>query len=260
MWVALAATLLLPPQVAEGVPSGSSAKVWLGRNADYEQFLRTAKIERVEAIPVGVTKPQHAFFEPGGLAAGAVLKSLRPGIREGYWESYRSEIAAYELDRLLEMDMVPPTVERRLEGDPASAQLWVEGCRFLKDLQGQAAPNPMRWLRQVWRQRVFDGLIGNIDRNAGNLFVDPEWNLILIDHSRAFSGTHDVPFEKEMAHIDRPFYERIKALDEASLTKRVLPWLASKSEMHVLLKRRDKIVQIFERLAATKGEDAAFVP
>ena len=260
MWLALAAILLLASQEADVATAGASAKVWLGRNAEYEEFLRTAEIVRVVDIPQGVTKPRHAFFNPGGLAGGAVLKNLRPGFLNGFWESHKSEIAAYELDRLLEMDMVAPTVERRFEGDLQSAQLFVEGCRFLKDLHGQAAPNPMRWIRQVWRQRVFDGLIANIDRNAGNLFVDQEWNLILIDHSRAFTGTQNLPFEKEMAHIDRPFYARLKALDEKSLTAHLLPWLASKSEMHALLKRRDKIVHLFEQLAAAKGEDAAFVP
>ena len=37
----------------------------------------------------------------------------------GYWESYKSEIAAYELDKLLGLDMIPPTVERRVQGERA---------------------------------------------------------------------------------------------------------------------------------------------
>src|SRR5436190_14147352 len=78
----------------------ASSKVWLGREAEYEAFLQTAVIDHEEAIPVGVTKPRHVFFAPGGLAASAVFKPLQPGRTAGFFESYKSEIAAYELDKV----------------------------------------------------------------------------------------------------------------------------------------------------------------
>ena len=39
--------------------------------------------------------------------------------------------------------------------------------------------------------------------------------MVLIDHSRAFAQDR-MPFEKEMTRIDRAFFERLKALDEAA--------------------------------------------
>ena len=56
-------------------------------------------------------------------------RPLPPGLDRGFWQSYKSEIAAYELDKLLKMDMVPPTVERQLHGANGAAQLWVEKHR-----------------------------------------------------------------------------------------------------------------------------------
>ena len=91
-----------------------------------------------------MTKPERGFFAPGGLAASAAVKHLPMGQRAGFWEAYKSEIAAYELDRLLGLDMVPPTVERRVGGDLASVQLWVEGCRVLKDVDQKAVPEAGR--------------------------------------------------------------------------------------------------------------------
>ena len=104
------------------------------------------------------------------------------------------------------------------------SQLWVEGCKHVKDVDQSACPRPIEWAKQVCRQKVFDNLIANIDRNAGNLLVDGEWNLVLIDHSRAFASDR-MPFEKEMTRIDRELFARLKALDEAALMKHVRPWV-----------------------------------
>ena len=204
-----------------------------------------------------MTKPERGFFAPGGLAASAAIKHLPMGQRAGFWESHKSEIAAYQVDRLLGLDMVPPSVERRVGGDLAAVVLWVEGCKFVKDVNQSACPRPTEWAKQVCRQRVFDNLIANIDDNAGNLLVDPEWNIVLIDHSRAFAQDK-MPFEKEMARVDRAFFERLKALDEAGLMKQVKPWVLGDGTVRAILKRRDKIVAQFEKLAQEKGEAVVF--
>jgi hypothetical protein len=257
----LAAQAPAPPEVATAAPPAAvpaaGAKIWVGHYAEFEEFLRTAAIERVTSVPVGVTKPKRAFFAPGGLVESVLVKHLPMGQRQGFWEAYKSEIAAYEFDRLLGLDMVPVTLERRVQGELASIQLWVEGCRLLKDVDQSACPRPMDWAKQVCRQRVFDNLIANIDRNQGNLLVDGDWNLILIDHSRAFASDR-MPFEKEMTRIDREMLGRLKALDEAGLMKQIRPWVLSDGQVRAILKRRDKIVAHFERLARERGEAAVF--
>jgi hypothetical protein len=245
------------PVAPEAAAAATGAKSWVGHYAEYEQYLREAPIERTEDIPVGVTKPQRVFFAPGGLVRSAVVKHLPMGQRGGFWESHKSEVAAYEVDRLLGLDMVPVTVERRVGADLASVQEWVEGCKLLKAVDQKACPRPLEWAKQVCRQRVFDNLIANIDRNAGNLLVDGEWNLILIDHTRAFAADR-LPFEKEMTRVDREFFSRIKALDEAALRERVRPWLLNDGQMKGILKRRDRVVAILEKLAREKSELAVF--
>ena len=48
--------------------------------------------------------------------------------------------------------------------------------------------------------KMFDNFICNKDRNAGNLLVDDDWNLYLIDHSRAFITDKDMAVKME--HVD----------------------------------------------------------
>jgi hypothetical protein len=249
--------LLQPVQQAPAVAPAQAAKstiTWIGHHAELEQFLKTAEIVRVEDIPKGVTGPRHVFFTPGGLVAGAVVKTITPSRSEPYYDSYRSEIAAYELDKLLELDMVPPTVERRVKGDRVSAQLWVEECVTYKTVINKPRPDVDAWNRELRRMIVFDNLIVNIDRNEGNMLIDPAGNLILIDHSRAFDarGVLRMPFEKNMTKIDRPFFEKLKALDRKTIQEHVGPWVDFGPDP--ILRQRDVIVKKFEKLIKENGE------
>ena len=79
-------------------------------------------------------------LRPGGPVARMAWRALPPGVHRGFCESYRAEIAAYELDKLLKMDMVPPSVERQLQGNKGAAQLWVENVVDAMD-PAPAAPS-----------------------------------------------------------------------------------------------------------------------
>jgi hypothetical protein len=244
---------------ARRAPTQDGSKVWIGRYAEFEEFIRSARIERIKDIGLGVTHPRHAYFAPGGLAGGIVVKLIPPGRRLGYWESYKAEIAAYKMDRVLALDMVPPTVERIVDDEPVSAQLWVDDTRNIKDVK-DAAPDVLRWNRQVFRQRVFDDLIGNIDENAGNILIDPAWNMILIDHSRCFTDVKKLPFAvDQLKQIDRPVFDRIKGLDRDTLVREI-GVLVGNEGIKGVLQRRDDIVKWFEDLAAKRGEAAVFTP
>jgi hypothetical protein len=72
----------------------------------------------------------------GGLIESMSWKRIKPGRDSGYWESYKSEIAAYELDKFLGLGMIPPTVERRVDGDVGAAVMWASPTQSFKDLGG----------------------------------------------------------------------------------------------------------------------------
>ena len=101
------------------------AKIWVGRNQEIEEYPADRRV-RAHGLRPGSSGAGRCTFRPGGPIARMIWRSLPPGVYRGFRESYKAEIAAYEVDKLLKMDMVPPTVERQLEGHNGAAQLWVE--------------------------------------------------------------------------------------------------------------------------------------
>jgi hypothetical protein len=244
-----------PPAAAEQAPAASpsaapSSKVWIGRYAEYEEFLRTAVIDRT-------TETGRVYFKPGGLAASAALK------RHSDKSKNAREIAGYRLDRVLNLDMVPPTVEVRYDGEMAALQLWVLNTRMLEQLNEQnvRAPDPVKWNYQLHRAYVFENVVANLDEKEGSPIVDAQWDLIVLDHSLAFTDTLAQPYEigKKLNQIDRPFFDRIKALDKATV-KRALGDLVDAGALDALFARRDNIIQAFEKLAAQRGANQVFTP
>jgi hypothetical protein len=232
----------------------ASARVWDGQNAAYETFLRTAAIDRMATIDVGVTHPKRAYFAAGGLARSAAWKPLKPGYQNGYFESYKSEVAAYELDKLLNLGMVPVIVERKVDGTAGALVLWLEGVRTWTEVL--PLPKPATWSRQLARMKMFDNLIGNPDRNKGNLLVDASWNLFLIDHSRAFLDDRALP--QPIDHVDGDLWTRISALDEAALQSAVGTWL-SRAQIKAMIARRERMAATIETLVKKNGRAAIFV-
>jgi hypothetical protein len=229
------------------------SNVWPDREKDFEEFLRDAKVETVADIPIGVTRPTRAYVAGGGLARSFAWKPLPPGRQSGYFESYKSEIAAYELDKRLGLVMVPVTVERRVDHTLGAAVLWLEGVRSWETVL--PLPKPATWSHQIARMKMFDDLIGNSDRNKGNLLVDDDWHLYLIDHSRAF--VTDTKLPQELQNVDRKLWERMLALDAESLKADMNKWLDS-VQIQALLRRRDAMKKKIDALVAKNGDKVFF--
>jgi hypothetical protein len=234
----------------------ASLKTWLGREAEFEAYLRDAEIVRMEAVPIGVSRPTRAYFPSGGQVESAAWKPLPPAVHQGYWESYKAEIAAYELDKLLSLGMVPPSVERRVNGKLGALILWLTPTRMWKDVDKTLQPTGDDWRDQVNRMRMFDNLICNRDRNLGNLLIDASWNLYLIDHSRAFITSKDLPVR--MSRICRDLWDRMAALDAATLKGALGQWLTGK-EIGSMLDRRDRMARTIAEMVAAQGERAVLV-
>jgi len=234
-----------------------SAKTWLENRAQIEEYLKTANVVTMEELKVGVTRPRRAKLAPGGPVDGFAWKVVPPGRPAGFWESYKSEIAAYEIDKLIELNMIPPTVERRVDGTVGAAVMWCSPTTSFGQLKGvptAPARHIAAWNRQLSRAKMFDNLIGNKDPNLGNWLVDPAWNLILIDHTRAFTSDKDL-VHKKMDHIDGILWDSMQSLTAESLQAAIGNWVG-KGEIKALLQRRDIMKADFDKRIAA---DPSFI-
>ena len=233
---------------------------WLNDADAIEQFMRNAEVLDIEDIGEGVTNPKRAELAPGGPVLRITFKPIRPGIHRGFYDAYTAEIAAYELDKLLELALVAPAVEKHLGGEFGAAVMWVESAKSIKEMEGFPKKVPRsqaeRWNQQLIRAKMFHNLAGNTDPNQGNWLVAPGWNLVLIDHSRAF--TTSTRLVHKLTRIDPGLWEQFEALDEAILTESLSEWVGG-AEIRAILKRRDKMAKEIAKLVAEKGEAAVFV-
>ena len=106
------------------------------------------------------------------------------------------EVAAYRLDRLLELDMVPVTALRALDGDAGSLQFvpygWIGEKRRADKGKGNSAncPLPDQWGAMF----VFDALIYNGGRSSESIrYSLDNWQLLLVQHDSAFAAKEGRP-------------------------------------------------------------------
>ena len=245
-----------PAAATPQVDAAACSKAWIGREAEIEEFLRTAEIDKIEEVGMGVTKPKRAIFKAGGLVRRAAWKPLAPGIHGGFWDSYKAEIAAYEIDKVLGMRMVPPAVEREIDGQKGAIVMWVEDIKAWKMDSPVTGPDAYAWSKQISRMKLFDNLIGNTDRNQGNLIYDPDWHLILIDHSRALTNTKKeiVAFQR----VEKALWDSMKTLTYEQLKPVLSPWIGD-GEIKAIITRRDNLQKKIDEMIKKTSEPAVLM-
>ncbi len=255
-------------------PTASPAGVWLDpegkplpftSDEEVMEFLRTARMVRLSKIPEGVTQPRKALLEKDGVRMHAIFRDVNKDkpmqklasgtVVMNFRDSYIFEPAAYELSRLLGLDNVPPAILRKLRGKRGSLQAWVENTMTEKSRirDNLKAPDKVMWSKQIWNMRVFDNLIFNTDRNQGNILIDRDWRVWLIDHTRAFRREKELRTPELVVQCGRKLWEKLKSLDEETLRERLKEFLRS-SQIKALLRRRDKLMAHIQKLIQERGE------
>lgn len=235
---------------------------------EMKQFLIRGKVVASKHTKKGITDPWLLTLSDGTITHQGVFQAIdehRPSkqFADGHTEinfvdSYKYNIAAYNLAELLGIDdMIPVYVERKWQGSAGSISWLVtvmmdEQERSEKKL---SSPDPDAWNSQMYKIRVFDELVYDTDANLTNVLIGPDWKLWRVDFSRAFRLSKDIQSVKNLDHCDRRLFEKLKKLDSAELTQKTKD-LLSKPEVQSLMTRRDKIVAYIQKQIAENGENA----
>ncbi len=236
----------------------------------WEEFLKEAKIigQIQQESREAVTNPWTLTLEKDGITRKALWKNASGRMR-GAVENWKWEIAAYRLDKLLGLNMVAPTVEKRFREERGSCQLWVDYWIKGKHKNEQKIKvisyKVPSYNRATYLRWAFDNLIANDDRHSGNFFITKDWRLILPDHSRSFRTSKKftknlIYTEKHkegpriMKELPRAFVEKLKSLNFEIIRDAVGEYLTDK-EIDAVLIRRDLILKVVDERIRKFGED-----
>ena len=263
--------LLLCPQLTYAQTAVPAAYPSNWTVAQVKNYLTTAKVIKTRSTTKGVTAPKRVTLSDGTIEHDAVFQAIdehkmieklggggRQEVTElNFVDSYKYNVAAYELATLLGIDyMMPVYVERRWNGQVGSISWFVpalmdESERLKKKIQ---PPHPNEWNEQMYRMRVFSQLVRDTDRNLTNVLITPEWKVMMIDFSRAFRLQPELKSVKDLPKIDRKLFEKLTTLNPDAV-KKVAGDMLTKSEIDAMMVRRDLLVAHFKKQIADLGED-----
>ena len=262
--IVLSALLLCSVIAAPSLPAQDAPLT----NEQVKQFLLTAQIIRSKVSDKGVTHPYRLTLSNGAITHDASFQpvdvhkasmTLASGTTViNFVDSYKSNIAAFNLSELIGMDdLLPVYVERLWEGKLGSLSWWLpvkmdEQDRVARKIE---PPDPDAWNKRMYKIRVFDELVYDTDANLTNVLIGPEWQIWRIDFTRAFRPEKKLNKPNDLVQCDRRLLENLKALKADDLTGKTKKYL-TKDQIQAVMARRDLIVERFNQLIKEKGESA----
>ena len=229
---------------------------------ELEDFMRTAEVVSIKDIGTGITKPKRVRQSRDGNSNDAVFKyeDTHPGIesRDRYIprrnddaDRYVYDVAAYKLDRMLDLQMVPTAVLATVDGDNGALSDWVENAINERDRLEEEIPftGYCKQYEQYRMRYIFDILIHNDDRNLTNiLWSKDDFMLRFIDHSLAFRVKDDRPkqYRKVELQVSDLLRRKLESLDEPGLTAALSDYLHPR-QIEAILERRDLILKEADR-------------
>jgi hypothetical protein len=120
-------------------------------------------------------------------------------------------------------------------------------------------PDLEAWNRLMFKVRLFDQLIANVDRHLNNMLVTRDFDVRLIDHSRSFRTNRELKRPDDLTRFSQALLDGIQRLEAKDLRSKVGRWL-TRPQIDRLLQRRDAILALAKKHVAERGAAAVIFP
>jgi len=216
-----------------------------------EHYLLTAKIVSVRKnVMGGKTGPWLIGLTDGKVTRRGFFKHIHRPRPAPLPDSYQYEIAAYELDKLLDFNIVPPVVGREVEGRNGSLQFYLEDCITERDRKrlNIEPPDPKSFQNSLDELRIFENLVYNKCSNTDDTHIHKKsWKVCRVDFSEAFAPSPDLLTDCQISYCSEKIFLSLQKLDFETVRAKLSPYLNGE-EVKALLERRDKITEIIREL------------
>ena len=259
-----------PKRPAASVPAARPPEQWRPTAAAQRQFLRDARVVSNRPIGKGTTGARRLTLSDGAHTHDASFQTIdvrpprsqeisgynMPGAA-GFVDSYKYSIAAYAIAELIGLGaMVPVTIERSVDGEKGALTWWVDDVLMdenEREAKKAQPPSALAVHHERQRQALFAELVGDLDRNRGNMLYTKDWRLVMIDFTRAFRGHRDVRQPEALQACDRKVYGRLLTLRRDEIEKAADEWLTP-WEIGAVAERQKALVAHLQRLIQERGE------
>lgn len=241
-----------------GTPQGSPEPAAL------ERYLRTARIINIAVgASGGRNEPWVVRLTDGQTERNGFFKYQhrpRPNIAS---VSYKRELAAYELTKILGIDIVPPAVERKITDKTlgtrtGSLQIFLEGCitESVRRREKLEPPRPKEFSDALDEIAVFENLTSCPRDDPGDIMIHRDtWKVCRVDFMEAFNPVARLLPRAALVRCSKRLYASLSAVDPKALGAALKPYLDA-NEIEALLERRRLILEELGRTIKEKGEAA----
>ena len=225
---------------------------------EVEKFLRESMPQVVVPGSAGRTDPWKVRLEANGITRWAQFKYINRPRPDPIPDSFNYEIAAYELDKYLGLDLVPPAVRKMIKETFGSLQIFVEKAIREADLKRDnlmlGDPEVFEW--QMADLKVFENLVYDKCGNDKDTLIQKETGKIYrVDFSEAFAPENGTIPGCEILRCSRRLYQRLLEWDQETVTVFLSTYL-NEEEIRALHARRDAIIRMIQEQIESRGESA----
>lgn len=224
-----------------------------------ELFLRQAPVVEVDKNQVGGrTAPWIITLDDGKTRQKAIFKYVDSRRPRATPDSYRYELAAYAIAKLLGVEFIPPVVEREISGRKGSLQLFLENSMKEKDRRRKKIepPDAATFANALEEIRIFENLVYDVCLDADDIWIHREtWAVWRVDFSEAFEPSSQLLPGCEIQRCSKKLYQGLVQTKDETLASALAPYL-NKAEIQAFFERKKLILEKIQKLIQEKGEGA----